>query len=364
MVQKIYPCEVSVVTSFFGEGDNYVYRLYEDIKKQSVDWEWIITDDFSPCEKTAKAIADVAEGDHRVKLIFQNRKREIFSDPQKYATGKFVFHIDADDRVHPSYLAHCLYWFERFPSVICILSGSEWVYEDGKYSRYVYHTRKDLEQKHNFIGRVWRNGFNFKFDEIFTKVEDIIRTNDMFLVRSIETTGDILCLPRAYIKYEMRSNSNCNIQRSEEEKEKIERCKNEFTDWYLNNSIESPYDSYFFESENDVIPFLPISWSFSGKTILYKGSDIPNYRKRKIRELYQDFEISFGEKLNSGSQDITIVDCSQNTSLRTSIGSKSNIIVVRLDDDSAIEYYTQKLNETGRGYFWIKLWDYTWFMQK
>jgi glycosyltransferase involved in cell wall biosynthesis len=353
--------DFSVVTSFYGEGENYVYRLYEDIKKQSVDWEWIITDDFSTCEKTAKAIADVAGRDHRVKLIFQKRKREIFSDPQKYATGKFVFHIDADDRVHPSYLLHCEYWFRRFPSVICILSGSEWVNENGVFNRFTFHRNSELEVKHDFVGRVWRNGFDFKFEEVFTNVNDIIRTNDMFIVKSLETVGDILCLPRAYIRYEMRSNSNCNIQRTPEEKEKIERCKKEFFSWLSVRKIESPYDPYFFDSELDIIVFLGMGWEGLSGYIQYVGKNLPNYKKRKIRELFQDFEIEFGDASGNDILDVKIIDCSEGFR-KMSISRKKNIVFLRNEDHQTFDYYSEEFIKTGKIFRWIKLWEYRWMI--
>jgi glycosyltransferase involved in cell wall biosynthesis len=101
----------SVVTSFFDEGKKYVERLYDYISSQSVDWEWIVTDDFSGDTETEFCLRNLAIKDSRVKYQEQKEKREIFRDPQKVATGEFVFHIDADDRVHPSYLLHCEYWF-------------------------------------------------------------------------------------------------------------------------------------------------------------------------------------------------------------------------------------------------------------
>jgi glycosyltransferase involved in cell wall biosynthesis len=166
----------SIVTSFFGEGKKYVERLYQDIQKQKVDWEWIVTDDFSENPETQASLLSISSSDKRVKYFAQDYKREIFRDPQKVATGEFVFHIDADDRVHPSYLLHCEYWFRRFPSVICILSGSEWVKENGVFNRFAFHRNSELDVKHDFVGRVWRNGFDFKFEKIFTNVNDIIRT--------------------------------------------------------------------------------------------------------------------------------------------------------------------------------------------
>ena len=351
----------SIVTSFFGEGKKYVERLYGDIQKQKVDWEWIVTDDFSGDLETQASLLSIACSDKRVKYFAQDYKREIFRDPQKVATGEFVFHIDADDRVHPSYLLHCEYWFRRFPSVICILSGSEWVKENGVFNRFAFHRNSELEVKHDFVGRVWRNEFDFKFEEVFTNVNDIIRTNDMFIVKSLETVGDILCLPRAYIRYEMRSNSNCNIQRTPEEKEKIERCQKEFFSWLSVRKIESPYDPYFFDSELDIIVFLGMDWEGLAGSIQYVGKNLPNYKKRKIRELFQDFEIEFGDASGNDILDVKIIDCSEGFR-KISTSRKKNIVFLRRKDQQTFDYYSEEFIKTGRMFRWIELWDYRWMI--
>lgn len=351
----------SIVTSFFGEGKQYAERLFSDILKQKVDWEWIVTDDFSGDSITENYLKNLSLTDHRVKYINQKYKREIFRDPQKYAAGEFVFHIDADDRVHPSYLLHCKYWFNKFPSVLCILSGSEWMNENGKFNRFTLHKMNEIEHKHNFVGRVWRNGFDFKFKEIFTNVDDIIRTNDMFIVKSFETVGDILCLPRTYIRYEMRSNSNCNIQRTLQEKEKIERCLKEFSSWLSPRRLESPYEPYFFDAETDIVGFLGVDWECDSGTIQYAGKQFPSYKKRKVRELFQDFEIEFGDSLEKCDADIKIIDCSQDFK-KIDISKKKNIVLLKGQDQEAFDYYSEKFISSGRVFRWIKLWDYLWMM--
>lgn len=353
----------SAVTSFFGEGEKYVKRLYADLKSQNVDLEWIVTDDFSGDEATELILRSLAEIDPAVTYIEQKTKREIYRDPQKYCNGEFVFHIDADDRVHPNYLQHCQYWFERFPLVNCILCGSEWVLENGKFNRFHYHTREDVfsQGKHNFIGRVWRNGFDFKFKEIFSNYDDVIRMNDMFVVKSFETTGDILCLPRVYVKYEMRATSNSTIKRSPEEVEKIERCANEFFCWLRNNLKESPYDPFFFESEVDIIPFLTLKWHKEKKTIHHCGRKFPPHRRRKIRELYQDFSITLGKWNSLEDPDYRIIDCSEGFE-KFDLTSKTNIIVCNIKDEECFEYYQKQLLSKGLVFRWIKLWDYKWMI--
>jgi len=357
----------SAVTSFFGEGEAYVKRLYSDLMAQEVDLEWVVTDDFSGDESTEGALRELANNDPSVRYIEQKEKREIYRDPQKYCKGEFVFHIDADDRVHPNYLEHCEFWFGKFPMVNCILCGSEWVHENGRFNRFHYHTQKDLssQAKHNFIGRVWRNGFDYKFTflfkEIFSNYDDIIRMNDMFIVKSFETVGDILCLPRVYIKYEMRATSNSTIERSPVEKEKIERCAREFFTWLYQNLLESPYDPHFFESETDIIPFLPLKWENEKKSMHYCGGDLPPHRRRKIRELYRDYPITMSNWPYEEDPDYRIINCIDKFQ-KFPISSKDNIIVCKMEDEECFQYYHQQLLNKGKIFRWIKIWDYRWMI--
>ena len=348
----------SVVTSFFGEGEKYVSRLYQNIVSQNVDWEWVVTDDFSNDPETEKALRDIARKDCRVVYIDQQEKGEIFRNPQKHARGEFVFHIDADDQVHPNYLEHCYYWFTRFPKVICILSGSEWVKENGHYDRYYLHKHSRLDEEQNYLGRTWRNGFQFEFEKIFSNYSDVIRMNDMFIVRSFEKTGDLLCLPRIYIKYEIRENSNCRIERTDQEKENIERCKNEFFNWISSDSIFSPYEPFFFDLEEDSLSFLPLPWNNEIKTIEFVGRELPKYKKRKISELYQDYKISF-EEIDPASSDYRIIDCSTEFK-KIKIGSKNTIVLLKIEDEQGFSYYLDCFEKEGKRTKWMKLWDYTW----
>ena len=352
----------SIVTSFYGEGEDYVLRLYNDISKQKVDWEWIVTDDFSQDPGTEEALRQISDKDKRVKYINQNHKMEIFRDPQKYAKGDFVFHIDADDRVHSNYLSHCLLWFDKFPHVQCILSGSEWVDENQRFKRFTFHIREDLDKKHDFLGRVWRNGFNFKFDEIFSDSNSLIRMNDMFHVKCFETEGDILCLPRIYIRYEMRATSNSSKKRSPDEVRKIKNCHKEFFDWLDKNKKEFPYESYFFEHQMEFMILFPLSWDHQITRVNIVGNTFIPELKRKFRELYPDIQLIFENDGMSGNDcDYKIIDCRKYFSDHN-LGKKFNVIILDRHDKKAWDVYSEKLYVEGKVFRWIELWDYKWLI--
>jgi len=353
----------SIVTSFYGEPVRYVNRLYKAICDQSVDWEWVVTEDFSDNENTKKALIDLSSQDPRVRYVEQRHKRELYVDPSVYSDGDYIFHIDADDLVHPNYLIHCLYWFKRFPHVGCILSGGYFYMEEGqRFSRYVIHTEDNLDSLQSYVGRVWRSGYEFPWNSIFSNPQDIIRMNDMFIVRSMECSRDILCLPRHYIKYLIRENSNSTKSRTPEEIKKIDRCHREFENWYSLNSRESSRDPFFYDTEEYLLGFLGIEWEDIGSHIQYLGKKPKPHQRRKLRELYREYYISFGN-LPEGVEtpDIQIIDCTHGFSGHTVNGEK-NIIVCKIGDNDSYLHYSNKLKEQGKIHRWIELWDYRWIL--
>jgi len=353
----------SIVTSFCGEPVSYINRLYESIRGQAVNWEWIVTEDFSGNKETKEALINLSNRDIRVRYVEQKKKRELYLDPSTYSEGNYIFHIDADDIVHPNYLLHCLYWFNRFPQVGCILSGGYFYFEEGKrFSRYVIHTEDNLDKLQSYVGRVWRSEHKFEWDYIFSNTDDIIRMNDMFIVRSIECRSDVLCLPRHYIKYSIRENSNSSKKRSPSEIERIEKCYFEFHKWYSENSRESYRDPFFYDIEDYLLGFLGIEWEDIGSHIQYLGKKPKAHQRRKIRELYREYDISFGN-LPGGVKipDIQIIDCTSGFSNHTVNGEK-NIIVCMEDDKDSYSHYSDKLKSQGKIHRWIKLWDYIWIL--
>lgn len=350
----------SIITSFYGEDRGYILRLYDSISAQSVEWEWIVTDDFSGNPETIQTLLEISASDSRIKIIYQKEKREIFRNPSIYATGDYIFHIDGDDLVHPNYLAHCLLWFERFPHVKCILSSSLFEKEGGHFGRYAWLTEENRFQFETYLGRVWRSGFSFNWEEIFSDPRDIIRWNDKFLVKKIECEGDVLFLPRIYVKYTMREISNTSRERTESEKESIVRSIKEFDVWYQKNKRVAPLDPFFFGTEKYLLGFLEIGWEFLSGSIDYRGPVIDDFRQRKIQDLFPEFEISF----NSDSlpdPDMRIIDCSLDF-VNSPLGKKKTIIICRIDDDSTRNHYENLFFERGMYFRQNLLWNYIWMV--
>lgn len=307
--------KISIVTSFFSETIDMVEGLYENVKRSNVDWEWIVTNDFSDNPDLEDKLTDISGKDVRVRKIIQKTKLEVFRNPSLYADGDFIFHIDGDDRFNPVYLEHALIWFKRFPEVICIISGCRWVSYEGLALRYFIdepfvfpHKKNGINYPHtNYTGRIWRNNIKLVWEDIFSNPQDIIRLNDHYIVEFLSTKGDILHLPRIYIEYFLRNNSNSRIQRTEEEIKKIDKTNEEFSRWRMSQRKDFTRFPYFFSGEDEfqkeLQPFLKIDWKYSGGKVGVVGfSKIPAKRKM-LSQLYPEFIFLF-DPLPEESQDV------------------------------------------------------------
>lgn len=298
----------SIVTSFFGDDPSYVYRLYECAKSQNVDWEWIVTDDFSDNPETDKALIEISKKDKRVRRIIQTHKREFYQNPSLYARGEFVFHVDGDDLYHPSYLEHCQIWFDRLPDVSIILSGSKWMRKSGHLERYYLHNpfinniSRDSDGNYrlnlNFLGRIWRNKFKIDWDNIFEDSTEMIRMNDKYIVNYLSTKGDILCLPRCYVQYETAKISNSNKERTEDEKGLIRKVDREFNTWLNHNRSEYTFSTHFCNGENtdfevECYPFLTLPWTKDKLKVGVLGFSEHNFKRKQLTQLFSDIDITF-----------------------------------------------------------------------
>jgi hypothetical protein len=340
----------SIVTHFFGENPDYIMRLYNSIKNQGVDWEWIVTDDFSDNPETDKTLLDISNLDPRVKRYVQRFKREMYHNPSIYATGDFIFHIDGDDLVSEKYLENVLYWFRKFPDVVLILSGCRWRDKSGNLRRYLLH-HPFSENKvpiYSYLGRVWRAKHKIDWTGIFSKPEEMIRKNDHYIVNFLSTRGDILCLPRCFVEYEIGGVSNSTKFRTPEEVEIISRFDEEFSTWFNKSKTYFPWNTYFCTSvdpdfEVDCYPFLSIDWGESGKVGVFGFPDRA-FKRKLLMELFSDLEIVF-EPENTEDCDFIVID-GRNCKISLPKNKKIYLLITGEDD-----WYQQQLN--GLSYTWF-----------
>jgi len=360
----------SIVTSFFGDDPSYIYRLYDCAKSQNVDWEWVVTDDFSDNPETDKTLLEISKTDKRVRRIIQTEKREFYRNPSLYTKGEFIFHIDGDDFYHPSYLEHCQIWFDRLPDVSVILSGSKWVKKSGHFERYYLHNpfikhydnNGNFVMNINFLGRIWRSKFKIDWDNIFEDSSEIIRMNDKYIVNYISTKGDILCLPRCYIQYETGKISNSSKERTEDEKKMILKVDREFDGWYSNNMREFPFSTHFCNGDNtdfevECYTFLTLPWVKDNLKVGVIGFSEHKFKRKQLKDLFSDLDITFDPNdLESTNINMYIINAMNKKIINIPEGK----LIILTNDEETEKFYFESLGKKCKPFSWAKQGNFCW----
>lgn len=346
--------EFSIVTSFYNEDSLYIERLYNQILRTGVDWEWIVTDDYSENREVNEKLSEISSKDSRVRKIVQYEKREIFRNPSLYTRGEFIFHIDGDDLFHPLYLKHTKKWFRKFSDVVCIISGSCWVKENGALIRYgiddpfcLPHEKNGIRYpSHNYIGRIWRSSCEIDFSEVFSNPKNIIRQNDRYIVEFLSTKGDVLHLPRPYVFYTQRENSNTYRERKQEEELTIENTYIEFDNWLEKNRDWFSKNPYFYTGDVSfseyILPFHHIMWSVEKRKCgVFGFSNLPVLRKLLI-ELYPELDINF-EPPENILQDMSFFVV-YNLDIEKNLPKNKNVYFATSKKEEIDNFYENELN--------------------
>ena len=86
----------ALYTSFFN-AEEYVYPLYENIKKLDYDnWEWFICDDFSS-DSTLEKLKEISSMDEKIILVTQSKKKEFFWQTNKFIPDEFDFIVTVEN---------------------------------------------------------------------------------------------------------------------------------------------------------------------------------------------------------------------------------------------------------------------------
>ena len=153
--------KLSIVTSYYNCA-KYIDQQSQSILSQSYqNWEWIIADDFSSDETLYKLI-ELQKKDNRIRLVKLKCKKEIWWNPQAYATGNIVCPIDGDDAILPKTFEKIVYYFNTFPDAVLLNFNAN------KYKDIL--PEKDSEYTNSFIDNVYISKDNNSFLEGFEKL--------------------------------------------------------------------------------------------------------------------------------------------------------------------------------------------------
>jgi hypothetical protein len=347
----------SICTSFFNDEISNVDSLYGTILNQNVDWEWVVTDDFSENTEVKDYLILLSQKDDRVRYINQTHKMQFMRNPSEFAEGEFVFHIYSDDLVYPGYLELCEKMFNRFPDVGVILTGSKFVSQHGVFRSYNVH--KHREGMICFLGRCWRRSIEIDFTGI---IEDNFFTvsNDMFIVNELCLKTRLLIIPRIFIEYREFLNEDGNrkpfghrLELSNVLMESHGRAIGQFLEYYNNNRKDNDGLFPYFEAIKKITTGLWPIHNIPNNKIRFVGFSLEPWQQILLQDLYFDKIISYGDTLEDNSVNVI------NTKYQTQVDSH-HMFLLHFDSTNSEEemsFYQSTLSN----YSWALFENNTWF---
>ena len=294
----------ALCTSFFN-AEEYVYPLYENIKKLDYDnWNWFICDDFSS-DSTLEKLEKISADDERIFIITEPKKKEFFWQTNKFIPEEFDFivTVENDDAIAFNALTVYDQVIRKNPGAVILTSDFHKTKEiDGslhsismvmndkelisKIER--FHPEIDYLNNYNYYPfghlRCYKNikGMEFPIKDF----DDII--DDSYKVMFMSGMGKWIHVPRNLYTWNLRekSASHNNYNPS---------FNNNFDDAYgkMKENTVDPFYGYFsiFPELNSLLGF-PIN-SLSGKKIsILSRMIISKPEIEKIKDLYFDCSIS------------------------------------------------------------------------
>ena len=160
-VPKSQGLKLSIVTSCYN-AEKFIDELADTVISQNYDnWEWIVGDDFSS-DNTFQKLLDLQNRDPRIKVAFPDHKKQMWWNPQKFASGDIVCHLDADDKLLPNCFEKMTHYFKIFPEVVLMH------YNANKYSEKLPFGPNDTFV--NYKDNVYMSTDNDSFLEGFEKL--------------------------------------------------------------------------------------------------------------------------------------------------------------------------------------------------
>ena len=294
----------ALCTSFFN-AEEYVYPLYENIKKLDYDnWNWFICDDFSS-DSTLEKLKKISSDDERIFIVTESKKKEFFWQTNKFIPEEFDFivTVENDDAIAFNSLTVYDQIIRKNPDVVILTSdfhkkkeidGSlhsiSMVMNDKELISKIerFHPEIDYLNNYNYYPfghlRCYKNikGMEFPIKDF----DDII--DDSYKVMFMSGMGKWIHVPRNLYTWNLRekSASHNNYNPS---------FNNNFDDAYgkMKENTIDPFYCYFsiFPELNSLLGF-PIN-SLSGKKIsILSRMIISKPEIEKIKDLYFDCSIS------------------------------------------------------------------------
>lgn len=306
--------KLSLVTSYYN-CSKYIKEQSASILSQDYqNWEWIIADDFST-DDTKEKLQELAKKDSRIKLVELDHKKQLWWNPQLFASGDIVCPIDGDDAILPGALKKIKFYFETFPEAVFLhfnankyreilpQNASQFsqsfidnVYIANDNDSFLNGLKKKYSKKDGIFGylRVFRNIKDLYFKE--HEDAEICSSNDGQWILRLEELGKTLAIPRtAYLARQIFDSENFRNWNIRGECRLMSEAEARRKNLYLPN----PRKINFFDDIYDLAESLyitPLNWEKTKKKISFLNFNYDSIKKEKAKILFFDHEIIFDEK--------------------------------------------------------------------
>ncbi len=218
------------------------------LKQTYPHFELIVVDDFSE-DNTKEVIESLAKKDNRVKYIKNFRTKGVAGARNSgvlVSKGKYISFLDSDDEWVPHHFENLLYYLEKYPDSIDIISAAQ-VLVDFKTKRQI--ACYNLNEYKRYPGYFLDGAYIFKGDmfdlalkmflfndcamlakrKVFDKVlypEDVHMNEDSFFVLNVAYFGfKIAFLPEIQLIYYLHDGNSSNVAKSGDPKKNITLAK-------------------------------------------------------------------------------------------------------------------------------------------
>lgn len=306
--------KISITTSFFNKV-NFVEKTAQVVLNQNYsNWQWIITDDGST-DGTRSKVKDLPKLDKRIIYVEQNRKREMFWNPMKWAEdGDIIVMLDSDDAMVPNSLSMINYYFNFFPEVLFLHHNSTayWdaiPYDTGGdlikgFDHLVYCSKNydsildGMLNLSPFDPHIYGSLYAFKKIPIEFPEHEFIPgnpfpSNDLQMLLMLEERGLGMFVPRTFhIQRKIRNSENQSNWSVAGEMILIEATQKR----RKNMSLSSPrrikyFDDIYAVAESTYISRL--NYEFTRKKIGFINFDLTPEQKEKVKILFHDHDCIF-----------------------------------------------------------------------
>lgn len=378
----------SIITPFFNETPEMIERVCSSVLAQTYgNFEWIITDDFSGNEELHKLVTSLPQRDNRIRYVEEKSKKEMWWNPQTYATGDVVVIIDGDDYTFPKTLECYNYFYNKYPDVFCMTTEIDY-FRGGGYCGALYTNYENYKSHLHYCGgiphdssvvrhgsnsafqghgynRSWRNiaGIDFK-----SGLDNRLIINDYIQLNTVELYGKLLHLYRPLYGYFEREES---ITRSITEHNNF-GVKTDEANIMIDqkrggrelNTIKRIFDQIFLEST--ALFNCNLSKEINTKKVAFITPYIMSLLKQEqLRELYFDHQIYFNEYIDDADYCVVLfTEYSQHSKFEEIYNNISKYIG-KIPVNIQITYKTIKLPENNLLFefrdFLVNRHTYTWF---